>query len=858
MKKLLVIGLILFAGLGILLVPKKTLAAANNVSGRVTSTSTKAIANSTIVVKNSLGATVTQATTDSSGNYSLYVSQTGYYQLIASASYYLSQTQYLQKTSITYSSVVNFSLTPQTINGTVSGKVFDVGNQPVVQATISIAGFKTTSTKTDTKGNFSGAAQFSVETNSILVTISKSGYTTQSKTVTYYQGTTSYNIGQITLSQQVASGTFALQGFVKDSQGNYLEGAAIIATWKSGSLQLVLTSATLSASTGYFYLPNLPLAAQTSLITITASKDGYTAVNNSNIYSMTPAGATSTQWMPNLILYQLIELPVYYQGFDGIASGSLPSWVFQTSGIPTLGTATATNSQYYNSPNSLKISKNATAGVMTLAQNFSEENSTIVGRFVFKKGSGTNLAFEFRDKNDNKKIKIILANNLSIQVDDGKAITSKGTYQANVWTGLKITVDPVKNNYTLNISLPTWKNIALNQPLYTTTAGIPAKIAFSAKEDTAQGDVFLDNVYLGTLKPINQFGRLQGYIKNTGGTYVSPATVSLSSGQQLTNQSSYYLTNWLPLTEVQLTGSKDGYEPVTSPKATPVANQTTWAPDIVLGKLATVSGKVVDGHNSSSFIDQSPIGGVKVKITNGLALEDPNFFSSTTTTWSTGLYSLTKLKPGSYTVTASKDGYKPRVTSIPVTLVYGNSITLQNIIMDKKNKLSGKVFLAGGTTPAKKANVSLATSTFYAETLVDDYGNFAFTDLSGNYGLSASGYGGFGGVQVTITAGQDKTQNLTLSDSDGSLAWGIVLDTSGKKLSGAMIVFSADEDNFEIAQADENGQYIMPKLEKDVLYEVEVLYNEKAWSLPNPEDMVWGTINQNYSQFDLNNLSSEQ
>lgn len=156
-------------------------ATTGTISGRVTDISTGAALTGATV---SYGSTSTS--TSSTGSYTFSNVAPGTYSVTASASTYASATQSVTVTAGA-TSTANFQLAA---TGSIAGTVKNSSGTKVSNALVSITGgeIPTTVTRTTNGGGKYNAGAIPVGT--YTVTVSKSGYTTQSKSATVSKGTT--------------------------------------------------------------------------------------------------------------------------------------------------------------------------------------------------------------------------------------------------------------------------------------------------------------------------------------------------------------------------------------------------------------------------------------------------------------------------------------------------------------------------------------------------------------------------------------------------------------------------------------------------------------------------------------------
>ena len=102
-----------------------------------------------------------------------------------------------------------------------------------------------------------------------------------------------------------------------------------------------------------------------------------------------------------------------------------------------------------------------------------------------------------------------------------------------------------------------------------------------------------------------------------------------------------------------------------------------------------------------------------------------------------GKYEISKVRPGTYTVVASKVGYYPSDPQPPVVLIRGETKSLDFVLQEQPADLGGKVEYDGNGL--KGVTVKLTSPLFSAETVTDEDGNYTFSQVpSGTYTVTFS------------------------------------------------------------------------------------------------------------------------
>ncbi len=102
-----------------------------------------------------------------------------------------------------------------------------------------------------------------------------------------------------------------------------------------------------------------------------------------------------------------------------------------------------------------------------------------------------------------------------------------------------------------------------------------------------------------------------------------------------------------------------------------------------------------------------------------------------------GRYEISRVRPGTYTVVASKVGYYPSDPMPPVVLVRGETKSVDFILQEQPAELGGMVEYDGGGL--KGVSVKISSPLFTAETITDEDGNYSFSQVpSGSYTITFS------------------------------------------------------------------------------------------------------------------------
>jgi len=192
----------------------------------------------------------------------------------------------------------------------------------------------------------------------------------------------------------------------------------------------------------------------------------------------------------------------------------------------------------------------------------------------------------------------------------------------------------------------------------------------------------------------------------------------------------------------------------------------------------TVAGTVTDAATAA------PIAGATVSY-NGTG-PDGHQVASSTTTDSTGHYSVAGIAVTSYAMTAQATGYQSQSATATVG---GGSTTTQNFALTAQTtRLSGTVTDASTSKPVAGATVSAGT----ASATTDASGAYAITGLPpGTYTATAtaSGYASQSAT-VTLAAGTTTTQNFALAPNPGTITGTVTDAATAAPIAGATVSYS--------------------------------------------------------------------
>jgi hypothetical protein len=165
-----------------------------------------------------------------------------------------------------------------------------------------------------------------------------------------------------------------------------------------------------------------------------------------------------------------------------------------------------------------------------------------------------------------------------------------------------------------------------------------------------------------------------------------------------------------------------------------------------------------------------------------------SYSGGSTTTDTSGNYTLTNVSPGSITVTASASGYTSASSTVSVTS--GNTATLNfqlnPVPVNTPGTIQGRVTNISTGGAAGGATVSFSGGS----TTADSNGNYSFSNVApGTYSLTASHTGYFNVIHsVTVVSGATSTLNFALA-TGGKIA-GTITNSGGTPISGASVTIA--------------------------------------------------------------------
>lgn len=191
---------------------------------------------------------------------------------------------------------------------------------------------------------------------------------------------------------------------------------------------------------------------------------------------------------------------------------------------------------------------------------------------------------------------------------------------------------------------------------------------------------------------------------------------------------------------------------------------TTGGVVVTIGSLASNSvtfnvGTGSFGGTVSQLGTGSPISGALIEVLQS------NVTLASTTAGTDGTYSVPNLNPGVYDLRVSATGFGTAI--LPAETVTSGATTTVNATLGSSGTISGKITQADGISPlVGAAIVALGGADTAGTGTSDGSGNYSISSLGGGtyvVQVSASGYKTISQPNVSVTAGNNTTQNFSLS-----------------------------------------------------------------------------------------------
>lgn len=223
--------------------------------------------------------------------------------------------------------------------------------------------------------------------------------------------------------------------------------------------------------------------------------------------------------------------------------------------------------------------------------------------------------------------------------------------------------------------------------------------------------------------------------------------------------------------------------------------------------LTTIRGTVTDGF--------SQVRNAQVSITRG------SDFNQSTVTQVSGVYAFSVSAGQSYTITASKDGYRSTAVSTD-QLVAGTTVAKDFVISSNPSSVSGTVRISGGGILASAKVVALnSNGTGVDSTVSKSDGSYLLGLNPGNYSLKVSKIGYTGGTKsTTLSIGQKLTGiDFNVAENFAFIS-GTVTDSGSEALEQVFVNVTKQGGGGASAVTDPSGSFSVSRLTAGV-YTVE-------------------------------------
>jgi acid phosphatase len=285
-------------------------------------------------------------------------------------------------------------------------------------------------------------------------------------------------------------------------------------------------------------------------------------------------------------------------------------------------------------------------------------------------------------------------------------------------------------------------------------------------------------------------GVISGQVTDSStGAALAGATVGYSGGSVTTDGSgNYTLSNVAPGTYT-VTASAAGHTSRSSMVSVTSGNTTTLNFQLTPNVPGAITGQVTDSSTGVAIV------GATVSYSGG-----------STTTDSSGNYTLNNVAPGTYTVTASATGYTGLSSTVSVTS--GNTATLNFQLNPLPTNVPGTI-LGRVTNISTGGAVSGATVSFSGGSATSDSsGNYTFSGVTpGTYSVTAS-HTGFFPVTHAAVLGSGATVTLNFAMATGGKIAGTVTNSSGAAISGAAVTLTGGSINTTVnTTTNSSGAY---------------------------------------------------
>jgi hypothetical protein len=564
-------------------------------------------------------------------------------------------------------------------------------------------------------------------------------------------GTVALALAALGFGSQVVAGT--VTGTVKDSVTNaVISGVKVMVTQQSARYANTNTSGVYSIT-----------SVTAGTVTLTASKIDYITQVTGNV--VVPASGTVTAPLILLVKAGTITGTVVNASGGAAVSGAT---------VKVTGTTTSTTT---NSSGAFTLYQ--ATGSYTLTVSLTGWVTATTGSFSVTNNQTTNVGA------------IPLAQTATVT----GTVKESGTGTVLASVSVKLHSDTSKTATTNSSGVFTLNGIPVG------TQSLDLSKSGYVSQTTASFSVVAGTNNVGDLLLVKSSGSITGIIQDAqaGNAGLAGATVTVNSvtptiSTTTAADGSYTLTG-VPVGTRTVNASMTGYTARNTGNITVTEGQTANAGNLALTRTTvTVTGTVTDSATTA------PISGATVSVQEQSG--------KTTTTNSSGAYTLTGVYWGTIHLNASKTNYTPKTA--PMTLTAGNNTT-QNIALDPiTGAISGTVTdsQAGGAgVPGATVQINSVTPLVSTTTAAD--GSYTLTGVpvgTRTVNASAANHVAVNSGNVTVAANQTTTGvNLLLDRTTVTVSGAVSDSVSGNPLDGAAV--SVQEQGGASSGTDGSGNY---------------------------------------------------
>jgi len=243
-----------------------------------------------------------------------------------------------------------------------------------------------------------------------------------------------------------------------------------------------------------------------------------------------------------------------------------------------------------------------------------------------------------------------------------------------------------------------------------------------------------------TITLISSAGTVSGAVKNSAGSPIVGASVGYGGGTTTTDSNGNYTLPGIPVGTVQLVASAQGFQSAT--QSVTVYGGKTSAANFTLAAApanGTVTGKITNA-SSGAIVTEATV----------------SWTGGSTTSNTSGIYTLTNISGGTQNITAVKTGYLPHTLAVAVT---GGATSTLNIPIATGGKISVKVVTSSG------AAVGGASVTIKGGSVAT-----TVSGLTSSTGFFTTNWIPVGTYTVTVAKSGFTTQSKTISVASGATA----------------------------------------------------------------------------------------